>query len=574
MEKTPSPTLARPDDVTVGAGPEPEVAPPPAGKAPPPPPRPHLSVAVLCLINLLNYMDRFTVAGVLPVEDYFGIGDSSSGLLQTVFISSYLVLAPLFGFLGDRHSRKRLLALGLALWSGVTLATSFVPPQHFGALLAGRALVGVGEAAYSTLAPTLVADLFRGPARSRALGGFYLAVPLAGWGYIAGSKVKDLAADWRWALRVTPVLGLVALLLLLALVSDPPRGGLDGAPATLTTDRTLVLSTLGFTSVAFVTGALALWAPAFLFRTRLARGGGAALPGAALPGRPEVGQGLLFGALTCGSGVLGVGLGAELSRRLRPREPRADPLLCAGGLLGGAPCLLLALVCAKPCPPVAYVFIFLGETLLSLNWAIVADILLYVAPGRRSTAEALQIVASHLLGDAGSPYLVGLVSDALGGGAAAISYQRGAGALLRALLLLPFAAALGWGRVPGRRELPAPRPAAGTEGGPRTFQNPHRTFRNPHRTFRNAHGTFWNPAERSGTPIEPSRTPIEPSGTPMEGLPPDGDDDDDDDDDDGDHRGDHRSDRHGDPAAIVVPPAAGGRTLARARGPRAGLRDR
>ncbi|XP_064557492.1 protein spinster homolog 1-like, partial [Zonotrichia leucophrys gambelii] len=127
---SPSPTLARPDDVTVGAGPQPEPAPPPAGKAPPPPPRPHLSVAVLCLINLLNYMDRFTVAGVLPeVEDYFGIGDSSSGLLQTVFISSYLVLAPLFGFLGDRHSRKRLLALGLALWSGVTLATSFVPPQ-------------------------------------------------------------------------------------------------------------------------------------------------------------------------------------------------------------------------------------------------------------------------------------------------------------------------------------------------------------------------------------------------------------------------------------------------------------
>ncbi|TRZ06437.1 hypothetical protein HGM15179_020670 [Zosterops borbonicus] len=290
--------------------------------------------------------------GVLPeVEDYFGIGDSSSGLLQTVFISSYLVLAPLFGFLGDRHSRKRLLALGLGLWSGVTLATSFVPPQ------------------------------------------------------------------------VTPVLGLVALLLLVAVVSDPPRGGLETPPATapppprawghdlaqLARNRTLVLSTLGFTAVAFVTGALALWAPAFLFRVRLARGEGPPCRGGR---RCQGDESLLFGALTCGSGVLGVGLGAELSRRLRPRHPRADPLLCAGGLLGGAPCLLLALLCAQPCPPVAYVFIFVGETLLSLNWAIVADILLYVVPpSRRSTAEALQIVASHLLGDAGSPYLVGLVSD-------------------------------------------------------------------------------------------------------------------------------------------------------------------
>lgn len=142
-------------------------------------------------------------------------------------------------------------------------------------------------------------------------------------------------------------------------------------------------------------------------------------------------------------------------------------------------------------------FIFVGETLLSLNWAIVADILLYVVPpSRRSTAEALQIVASHLLGDAGSPYLVGLVSDALGGGAAAISFQRGAGALLRALLLLPFAAALG-----GAAFL-----AAGN-ALPRDRRRARREAR---------------------------------------GLPPDGDGD--------------AEDTESDPAAIVVPPAAGGRT--------------
>lgn len=140
-----------------------------------------------------------------------------------------------------------------------------------------------------------------------------------------------------------------------------------------------------------------------------------------------------------------MGAGAELSRRLRARSPRADALLCGGGVLAAAPCLLLALLCATPCLPAAYVFIFLGETLLSLNWAIVGDILLYVvAPSRRSTAEALQIVTSHLLGDAGSPYLIGLVSDALRGGSPP-SFQGGARALGRALLLAPFAAALGGG---------------------------------------------------------------------------------------------------------------------------------
>ena len=49
---------------------------------------------------------------------------------------------------------------------------------------------------------------------------------------------------------------------------------------------------------------------------------------------------------------------------------------------------------------------------MNLNWSIVADILLYVvAPACRGTAEAVQILTSHAFGDAGSPYLIGLVSD-------------------------------------------------------------------------------------------------------------------------------------------------------------------
>merc|ERR1719334_664177 len=63
---------------------------------------------------------------------------------------------------------------------------------------------------------------------------------------------------------------------------------------------------------------------------------------------------------------------------------------------------------------VAFVFLFLGEVALNLNWSIVADMLLYIViPTCRSTAEAVQILASHAFGDAGSPYLIGLISDGL-----------------------------------------------------------------------------------------------------------------------------------------------------------------
>nr|XP_005293893.3 protein spinster homolog 1 [Chrysemys picta bellii] len=250
-------------------------------------PRSVMIVAVLCYINLLNYMDRFTVAGILPdIESFFRIGDSSSGLLQTVFISSYMVLAPIFGYLGDRYHRKRLLCLGIAFWSAVTLGSSFIPKERFWLLLVTRGLVGVGEASYSTIAPTIIADLFVSDQRSRMLAFFYFAIPVgSGLGYIVGSKVKDLADDWHWALRVTPALGVVAVVLLVTVLREPPRGAVErhsDSPLRYTSwaadvralsrNRSFVLSSLGFTAVAFVTGSLALWAPAFLYRSCLATG--------------------------------------------------------------------------------------------------------------------------------------------------------------------------------------------------------------------------------------------------------------------------------------------------------------
>lgn len=184
-----------------------------------------------------------------------------------------------------------------------------------------------------------------------------------------------------------------------------------GAPSPFLRSPSFILSSLGFTAVAFVTGSLALWAPAFLLRARVVLGETPpCLPGDSCSSSDS----LIFGLITCLTGVLGVGLGVEVSHRLRRSNPRADPLVCAAGLLGSAPFLFLALACARGSIVATYIFIFIGETLLSMNWAIVADILLYVViPTRRSTAEAFQILLSHLLGDAGSPYLMGLISDRL-----------------------------------------------------------------------------------------------------------------------------------------------------------------
>ncbi|XP_016056397.1 PREDICTED: protein spinster homolog 3 [Miniopterus natalensis] len=406
----------------------------PASDQCPPPPTPapwslprwraYVAAAVLCYINLLNYMNWFIIAGVLlDVQKFFQIGDSSAGLLQTVFTSCLLMSAPVFGYLGDRHSRKATLSFGILLWSGAGLSSSFISPRYSWLFFLSRGVVGIGTASYSTIAPTILGDLFVRDLRTRVLAIFYIFIPVgSGLGYMLGSAAKALTGNWRWALRVMPCLEAVALILLVTLVPDPPRGAAEKQREVamvaswcedvryLGRNWSFVWLTLGVTAMGFVTGAVGFWTPKFLFEARVVRG----LQPPCFQQPCDSQDSLIFGALTIATGIIGVVLGAEASRRYKKVNPRAEPLICASSLLASAPCIYLALILAPISLLASYVFLTLGELLLSCNWALVADILLSVVlPRCRGTAEALQITVCHALGDASSPYLIGLISSAL-----------------------------------------------------------------------------------------------------------------------------------------------------------------
>ncbi|XP_048257171.1 protein spinster homolog 1-like isoform X3 [Haliotis rufescens] len=377
----------------------------------------YITVATLLVINLLNYMDRYTVSGVLlPLQDFYGIGNSQAGLIQTSFICTYMIFSPIFGYLGDRYTRKYIMAFGIFMWSVFTLSASFIGKDSFYAFVLLRALVGIGEASYSTIAPTIIADLFSKGMRTKMLMVFYFAIPVgSGLGYIVGSYVAKAMHNWQWALRVTPGLGALCVVLILIFCKEPPRGHSEGGTHLVNTsflqdikallkNTSFMFSTGGFTCVAFVTGALAFWAPTYMVDSIESQ--------SQTVDMSQVAQ--IFGVITVAAGFIGVALGAETARRYKKINPRSDPLICALGLLSSAPFLFFALVLANYSTPATWVLIFLGETMLCMNWAIVTDILLYVViPTRRSTAEAFQILVSHALGDAGSPYLVGMVSDSL-----------------------------------------------------------------------------------------------------------------------------------------------------------------
>ena len=96
-------------------------------------------------------MTLFGNTGVLEdVKEEFDMEDEwMGGLIQTAFIVCYMIAAPVFGYLGDRYSRKWILVFGLSMWSLSTLFGSFA--RNFWLFMFFRALVGIGEASYSTI---------------------------------------------------------------------------------------------------------------------------------------------------------------------------------------------------------------------------------------------------------------------------------------------------------------------------------------------------------------------------------------------------------------------------------------
>src|SRR4051812_44872582 len=150
---------------------------------------PFWTLFILTGLNLFNYLDRYVVSAVLtPIRDDFHVSDGDLGRINTIFMIGYFVTSPIFGYLGDRASRKWLIAGGIFVWSLGTVLTGYA--TSFAWLLGYRILVGVGEASYATISPSLLSDVFPAERRNNALTIFYVAIPVgAALGNILGGQV-------------------------------------------------------------------------------------------------------------------------------------------------------------------------------------------------------------------------------------------------------------------------------------------------------------------------------------------------------------------------------------------------
>src|SRR5215470_5656508 len=191
----------------------------------------YYGLVVVTLLNFLNYIDRYILAAVLPrMQSELSLTNTQAGLLATAFLFAYFITSPIFGALGDRLSRTRLMAVGVSAWSVATAATGIM--RGFVQLMIARSCVEVGEAAYATISPALLSDYFPRSQRGRAFAIFYVAIPVgAAVGYLAGGLIEPVLG-WRAAFYVVGLPGILMACLALT-ISDPVRGATeDSAPAT------------------------------------------------------------------------------------------------------------------------------------------------------------------------------------------------------------------------------------------------------------------------------------------------------------------------------------------------------
>jgi MFS family permease len=364
------------------------------------------ALVLLFLINLLNYVDRNILASLLPlIKTEYAVTDKWIGFLGSSFIWVYMFAAIPFGYMADRYVRNRIVALGVALWSAATALSGLVP--NFWTLFVCRACVGVGEAAYAAASPTMIADYFAPGTRNRALSFFFIAIPVgAGLGFGLGGVLGDYFG-WRTAfmLAAAPGLGLTAVAWFL---HEPVRGAHDVSRDTdklalreavrrIMRIRSYAWVVAGQTLLTFSLGGVAVWLPTYFVRAH-----GMTLSEA--------------GAFSGGALVVGSLAGTVFGGLLADRWGRSS----RNGLLNTISTGFAVAAVILP----AFLFVTnryaLFALLLVINFflfwytgpvnTLIANV---AAPNLRAMAVSVQILLIHILGDAFSPGLMGIASDAL-----------------------------------------------------------------------------------------------------------------------------------------------------------------
>ena len=360
--------------------------------------------AVLALVYACHLVDRTIILVLLePIKHEFSLNDTQLGLLSGfIFALGTLVAALPLGSLADRRSRKALLALCIAVWSGMTmlggLATSFV------SLLLLRFGVGAAESGLQPTALAMVGDASTPRQRAKAVAIVHVGIPV---GTLIGFVVGGWAAQhlgWRHALLLVGGPGLLLAALVALTVREPQRDesaagtapSLRGFFAELWRSKPLLHVVLGLVLLWLCTSSTSAWLAPFLVR----------MHGLSLP---------IVGLIMAGCAGLGGFVGNLLSGTVIQRfaSGRDDRLALAAacGALTYFPLSLVTFL--SPSVPLAVATLFTSSLVYFLVYTPGYSLALDLAGARtRARTAAVISMGATAIGYGLGPQIVGILSDA------------------------------------------------------------------------------------------------------------------------------------------------------------------
>lgn len=371
------------------------------------------ALGLLAVVYVFNIIDRQILAILLEsIKRDLQLSDTALGFLTGIAFALFYTFAGIpIARWADRGVRRSIIALGLAVWSGMTALTGFA--QTFTHLALARVGVGIGEAACTPPAHSLISDYFPPERRATALSIYALGAPIGIMiGYVSGGWINEFF-DWRTAFFVVGLPGLALAVVVRFTLQEPPRGHSERIQSSNVAEQESTGQVLRFMwglhafrhmSIAaalhafYGYGVLA-FVPVFMIRVH------------GMTNTAELGTwlGLIWGIL----GGIGTYLGGSLSDRLAARkDARWYMWLPVGATLVSLPFAFLfylwpeGRIALLPSIPGAV----LGPMYLGPTFAMTQGL---VKLRMRAVASAILLFIINLIGLGLGPQVVGIVSDLL-----------------------------------------------------------------------------------------------------------------------------------------------------------------
>lgn len=395
------------------------------------------ALAILFAINVLNFYDRQALGVVVePVRKEFHLNDTQIGALSTYMTVLYAVVGLPLGRIADSWSRKKLLALGVLIWSVLTAAGGFV--TTYALLMLSRLGVGVGEAVCAPAGTSWIGDIVPANRRGRALSFFMLGVPVGiALSFAIGGPVAQ-AFGWRRALMLAAGPAILLIPALLAL-HEPKRGAAEAKPH-LVPEKASAWSLVRIPTLWWIIASGAMvnfnfyvigtFLPAFLTRFH-----------GLTVGQAGVWAGIGHGV----SGVIGGTTAGFVGDWAIHHRKNGRMLVAGAAALFAAPAAFLGIVMPAGSVLPAVLLLMLCYGLMNMYYGNVYSALQdIVTPSLRGTAMAVYFMAMYLLGASFGPLLTGRLSDyfahkaALAAGSAQVTESARALGLHDAMYVIPL----------------------------------------------------------------------------------------------------------------------------------------